>query len=319
MNTTHTRALLLALATSTLTSGCFDLDSFVLNGKPCAAGYDDEICDDKNMCSACDDDFDFAKFGLPAGSAHHPIPLSDGETNDAVFVPGGNGPLANSDGTGAFTIVFSHGNFGGIEHYLNRVALLAKTGANVIAVDYRSFGKSTDTKEPAEALFMSDADAALAFVPEILAAEGLDPEQPLALYGYSAGALSAVEMAVQAPPCTLMLEAPWPSVEAFTADSTFTGVPGSFVTSGGWDNISKLTTYRGPLLQLHGTLDFTVQIELGRQVFAAADSADKTMLEVEGAAHGNWLREGEEADVPHTIGESAYVDLLVEHLTGRCR
>lgn len=315
----HHLLLLSAITTSSFAAGCFDLDSFVFNGKPCSAGYDDEICDVDNMCTACEDDFDFAKFGLPTTSTHHPIPLADGETNDAVFVPGGNGPLANNDGTAPFTIVFSHGNFGGIEHYLNRVALLAQTGANVVAVDYRSFGKSSDTAEPAEAVFMSDTDTALAFVPEILAAEGLDPQQPLALYGYSAGALSAVEMAVQAPPCTLMLEAPWPSVDAFTADSTFSGVPGSFVTSGGWDNISKLASYRAPLLQLHGTLDFTVQIELGRQVFAAADSADKTMVEVEGAAHGNWLREGEDPDVPHTIGEAAYVDLLVEHLAGRCR
>lgn len=311
--------ILLAAATSSFASGCFDLDSFVLNGKPCAAGYDDEQCDVKNLCAACDEPFDFAKFGLPASSTHHPIPLPDGETNDAVFVPGGSGPLASTDGTAPFTIVFSHGNFGGIEHYLNRVALLSKTGANVIAVEYRSFGKSSDTSEPSEAVFMGDADTALAFVPEILAAEGLDPAQPLALYGYSAGALSAVQMAVQGTPCTLMLEAPWPSVEAFTADSTFTGVPGSFVTSGRWDNISKIATYRGPLLQLHGTQDFTVQIELGRQVFAAADGADKTMLEVEDATHGNWLRDGEDPDVPHTIGEAAYVDLLVEHLAGRCR
>ena len=125
------RAALVLTATSSL-SACLDLDSFVMNPRHCSVGYSDDDCALKKMCTPCDEAYPFADFGLPAASARRqPILLADGETNDAWFFPSSGGALADT------TIVFSHGNFGSLEHYLNRAGLLWATGANVFAVDYR--------------------------------------------------------------------------------------------------------------------------------------------------------------------------------------
>ncbi len=321
------RSLLIVVATLS-SSACLDLDSFVMNPAHCSRGYTAEQCTNKKMCTPFAEDYPFAAFGLPADTAtRHPIELADGEENDAWFFPGsGDGLLADD-----VTIVFSHGNFGSLEHYLNRAALLWATGANVFAVDYRGFGQSSSVREASEAEFMDDARRAWDAVPEVLAAHGLDPEQPLALYGYSAGALSAVEMAVShrtslndavSTPCSLVLEAPWPSAGRFTDDSSFIGVPGSFVTTGAWDNITKLRDYDGAYLQLHGTADLTVRFELGLEVFDAVATANKTLVEVDSAQHGNYLgvqADNVAKDVPAVLGEEAYVRLVAEQIGRDCR
>ncbi|MDP2344051.1 MAG: alpha/beta hydrolase [Deltaproteobacteria bacterium] len=292
-------------------SGCFDLDSFVWNPKHCSLrsaesfGEKDELCEDKNMCTACGDPLPFEKFGIPADKAtQHPIVLEEDKTNDSWFVASSGGPLSD------VTIVFSHGNFGGIEHYLNRVALLFQTGANVYAVDYRGFGQSSTTAEPTELQFQSDTAFARDGLPAILQEHGVSTSA-VVLMGYSAGALSAVEMAVTDPSCGIVLEAPWPSVQAFADDSTFIGVPGSFVTTGTWDNISKMATYKQPYLHLHGSEDQTVRIELGEEMFDASPSTQKEFLAVEGAQHGNFLgKEGEIPDVAETLGQREYVEKI---------
>ena len=177
-----------------------------------------------------------------------------------------------------------------------------------------------------EALQRSD-QAVQKVVNAVLAAEGKDPGKPVAIYGYSAGALSGVEMAVLPTPadgggsCSLILEAAWPSVDAFARDSTFIGVPGSFLTTGGWDNISKIREYSGSYLHLHGTEDLTVRETLGRELFDAAGTTAKQFISVEGAAHGNFIEgvdDGVELDVAATLGERAYLDLITAQVAGNC-
>jgi hypothetical protein len=315
----------LALPALSLVSGCLELDSFVMNPRHCSIGYSDDDCALKKLCTPCGEDYPFADFGIaPELATRHPIELEDGETNDAWFIaadPSATGALAD------VTVVFSHGNFASLEHYLNRVALLWRGGVNVFAVDYRGFGQSSDVAEASEAQFMADTAAAWNQIPAVLVAEGKDPGKPVAIYGYSAGALSGVEMAVSPTPadgggaCSLILEAPWPSVDAFARDSTFIGVPGSFLTTGGWDNISKIREYSGSYLHLHGTEDLTVRETLGRELFDAAGTTAKQFISVEGAAHGNFIEgvdDGVELDVAATLGERAYLDLITAQVAGDC-
>lgn len=295
-------------------AGCFDLDSFVWNPKHCST-ITDELCEDKEMCTKCGDPLPFEKWGVPQENVtQHAIELEDGETNDSWFVASKGGPLED------VTIVYSHGNFGGIEHYLNRVGQLFNTGANIYAVDYRGFGQSSDEAEPTEAQFLSDTHAARDGVAAVLEGHGVSPTA-VVLFGYSAGALSAVEMAVSDDSCGLLLEAPWPSVQAFADDSTFIGVPGSFVTTGTWDNITKMRKYEKPYLHFHGSNDQTVRVELGREMFDGCPSENKGFIEVEGATHGNFLgKEGEEKDVPATLGEDVYVEEVTSFIDGlSCR
>jgi len=305
-------------------AGCFDLDSFVMNPKHCSVGYSEDDCGKKKLCTPCGEDLPFADFGVPAELVTRtPIALDDGETNDAWFIAADPASSLRD-----VTVVFSHGNFGGLEHYLNRAALLWRAGVNVYAVDYRGFGQSSDVREATEAQFMNDTRVAFAGVPAVLEAQGLSPSSPVGLYGYSAGALSAVEMAVQPTPdggggvCSLILEAPWPSVDTFARDSTFIGVPGSFLTTGPWDNIAKMRTYGGSYLHLHGSEDTTVRQTLGRELFDAAGTTAKRFVGVDGAAHGNFIEgidDNVELDVPAVLGTAAYLDLITAQLGGDCR
>ncbi len=291
-------------------AGCFDLDSFVWNPRHCSAPSD-ELCAEKNVCTPCGEPLPFEKVGIPVEKVtRHPIALEDGETNDSWFVASAGGALSD------VTIVFSHGNFGGLEHYLNRVGLLFETGANIYAVDYRGFGQSSTTAEPTEAQFLSDTSRARAGLPAILQEHGVS-SSAVVLMGYSAGALSAVEMGVTDSSCAMVLEAPWPSVQAFADDSTFIGVPGSFVTTGAWDNITKMRSYTKPYLHLHGTEDQTVRIELGEELFDGAGSSEKELVRVDGADHGNFLgKEGDIPDVPAVLGAEAYAQKLATFVGG---
>jgi pimeloyl-ACP methyl ester carboxylesterase len=293
-------------------SACFNLDSFVWNPKHCSTvDVDDPNCTDKEMCTACGGALPFQKWGIaPARVTQHPIELADGETNDSWFIASEGGDLDD------VTIIFSHGNFGGIEHYLNRVAVLADTGANIYAVDYRGMGQSSTAAEPTEAQFLDDTQRARAFARDVIASHGKDPER-VVLMGYSAGALSAVAMADDDSSCGMVLEAPWPSVHAFAGDSTFIGVPGSFVTQGQWNNIDPMRRYAEPVLVFHGEEDTTVRIELGRELFDAIAHDDKAFIAVAGAAHGNDLGKGDvDADVVTVLGRGEYVAEITNFIAG---
>lgn len=278
-------------------SGCFKLDGFVLNGRHCSIidGSDVALCEDSKVCTGCEDPYPFEAFGIPADAAtQQPIDIGGGETNDAWFLDAG------SD----ITVVYAHGNFAGIEHYINRLALLFNdVGVNVFAIDYRGFGKSSVEREPTEEEFMADARAAR----EQLAIDG-----PIAIMGFSVGALGAVEIARSSESCALVLENPWPSVQELADDSTFIGVPQSFVTTGAWDNIAKMPEVDEPLLHLHATEDLTVRLELGQRLFAAANEPKEIVI-VEGASHGNFGN-----DVPTVLGDE-YGALIAAHLDEHCR
>lgn len=286
------------------TTGCVKLDSFVWNARHCSIidGSDAALCETSKVCTPCDEPYPFAKFGIDdALATQTPVDIGGGETNDAWFIDAG------SD----VTVVYAHGNFASIEHYINRVALLVNdVGVNVFAIDYRGFGKSSITTEPTEEEFMADVQAARAHVDTLdsLVTEG----SPIAIMGFSAGALGAVEIARTSENCALVLENPWPNVQVFADDSTFIGTPQSFVTNGAWDNISKMPEVTEPLLHLHATEDLTVRLELGQRLFAAANEPKEIVI-VEGATHGNF---GE--DVPTTMG-ATYGETIAAHIDTNCR
>jgi pimeloyl-ACP methyl ester carboxylesterase len=316
---TPRRALLPLVVTAVpllASPGCFSLDTFVWNPTHCSnVDPASDECALKDICTPCGQRLPFSKYGIADERAtQHPIPLDDGQTNDSWFLAAD--PALGGAARAALTVVYSHGNRGGIEHYMNRAALVWRTGVNVLAVDYRGMGQSSDPAEPTEEQFRADTAAAVRALPGILASHGLPADGAVIVAGYSAGALSAVAMVTDATAvnhCGLLLEAPWPSVQAFSTDSTFIGVPGSFLSNGSWDNDTRLRGYTGPYLHLHGTDDETVRVALGQKTFAGVGSDDKEFVEVEGAAHGNYLGErgdGVLPDVAATLGEAAYLELI---------
>ena len=66
------------------------------------------------------------------------IPTTDGiGTLDAYFIEShGENPALKDT-----TIIYNHGNFAGIEHYIPRLQFLYDAGYNIFVWDYRGYGK----------------------------------------------------------------------------------------------------------------------------------------------------------------------------------
>jgi uncharacterized protein len=304
MNRMLSLALLAAGASS-----CFSLDGFIWNPRHCTGVNAESIagttCTEQGICSTCDEPYNFAAVGIPDELVSVvPTELSDGQRNDAYFI-------ASSGARADVTILYAHGNFGGIEHFMERIALLHATGANVFVIEYRGFGKSTDTATPSEGQLHDDVGRARGQLEDILATRGLPSR--VVLFGYSAGALATVELAATSSGCGLMLEAPFPSTQTFADDSTTIGVPQGFITRGAWDNLSRIKDVTMPLRVIHGTADTFIRVELGEQLVEAANEP-KEFLPIAGAGHGNGG-----GDIVETLGNEAYTELITEFLDANCQ
>jgi alpha-beta hydrolase superfamily lysophospholipase len=191
------------------------------------------------------------------------------------------------------TVLYLHGARWNMNGSVFRIARWHELGFNVLAVDYRGFGKSTDLLPSEES---ATEDARLAF-------EELKRRQPDAsrryLYGHSLGGALAIDIAARE------LRADPSAVAGVIIESTFTSIPD--VVRGmkwGWvpgiglavtqpfDSVSKIRDVRAPLLVLHGTSDSVVPHTMADTLYEAAGSREKTLVKIEGGTHSGSSRTG---------------------------
>ncbi len=316
---------LLGLA-ATLLAGCLDLDSFVYNPIHCSTVGPD-TCEDSGRpswdqaCVPCAEPYDWTRSydwretTLDAGTpdvrpvatdvTQHVIPSDDGEAElDAWYVPAHGEVPALAD----TTILYNHGNYMGIEHYLPRVRFLHEAGYNVFVWDYRGYGKSMPDQTPSTEQFLADGRTARAFAE----ARVPDPSK-LIVYANSLGGIPAVEMSVDDPPCALMLEAAFTSMQSIAHSNSGVLFPESFFSQNGFDNKAKMEGYAGPLLMMVGGEDDYFAEEDERDVFDAA-AGPKEFHVTEGAFHG--LSSGGVPEAGLTPYFSVMRDFLEEHAPG---
>jgi uncharacterized protein len=191
------------------------------------------------------------------------------------------------------TVLYLHGARWNMNGSVFRIARWHELGFNVLAVDYRGFGKSTDLLPSEET---AADDARLAF-------EELKRRQPDAsrryLYGHSLGGALAIDLAARE------LQADSNAVAGVIIESTFTSIPdmvrgmkwgwvpgiGLAVTQP-FDSVSKIGDVRAPLLVLHGTSDSVVPHTMADTLYAAAGSREKTLVKIEGGTHSGSSRTG---------------------------
>lgn len=258
------RPLLLALLT--LTMGCINLDGLAHNAVHCSS-VGPETCEDKpywdKVCAPCDQAYDFERSfdwmpgTLTPNQVVRPIPnasivevkvpTTDGlGTLDAYFIPahGENAALVNT------TLIYSHGNYASIEHYMPRIQFLYELGFNIFVWDYRGYGKSEPANVPAGETFAADArliqEKAKEYAPD---------QDKVIVYGVSLGAIPSVEMSITDPPCALLLEVPFTSIQGIATGSAGASIPGGFITSGSYENHRKLEGYQSPAFFMAGTAD----------------------------------------------------------------
>src|SRR3954447_18196353 len=126
------------------------------------------------------------------------FPTDDGERLLAWWVP------ARGDAIGH--VLLCHGNAGNIGDRIAHVELLSAAGFDVLAFDYRGYGRSSG--RPSEQGLYRDARAAHE---AMLGREGVDPARVIYL-GESLGGAVALALALERPPAGVILQSAFTSV-----------------------------------------------------------------------------------------------------------
>ena len=176
------------------------------------------------------------------------------------------------------TILYFHGNAGNLTDRADNILFLTNLPANVLAVDYRRFGKS-EGPFPTEEGVYRDARAAYDY---LVKERGIDPAR-LVLLGQSLGTAVAVNLAAEREVAGLILEAGFPSAPRVAQRSLV--LPGlRFIMRSRFDSASKLKRIRKPVLVAHCTDDLVIPLDLGEELFAAA-SQPKTFVRYDATCH----------------------------------
>jgi len=298
-----------------LCTSCLNLEGFIFNGIPCTE-VGPETCEEVDdpwgkVCARCPEPYDWARDypwidgTLAPGQTIRPVP-DERITQFSVPTDDGEGELdawlLESHGEdprlATTTILYSHGNFAGIEHYQPRARMLYEAGYNVLIWDYRGYGKTTPHEHPTSEQFMDDAQTIRRW------ARGVVPDETRVLiYGYSLGGLPAMEMATASPGCALILEAPFTSFEQVVETNTTLSLGERFFSEGRYDNLAKAQTLDTPLFVMVGSEDRTTPEVSVRRLYEQAP-APKDLWVLDGVGHG--IRSG---GVPEA-GLSTYLERI---------
>ena len=197
-------------------------------------------------------------------------------------------------GRGEATLVWFHGNAGNISHRIENVAEIhTLLGVNIFIFDYRGYGNSDG--EVSEKGTYLDAEGAMAYI----RTRGDVDQQRLVLFGRSLGGAVAAEVATKNDVHAVVLESAFSSVQAM-ARRHYPFLPGiGAIVRTKYDTLSKLKDVHAPVMVLHGDRDETVPIEIGRELFEAANPP-KRFFTIEGAGHND----------TYTVGGTSYYEAL---------
>jgi uncharacterized protein len=174
------------------------------------------------------------------------------------------------------TLVWSHGNGGNIAGRVDVLLALAARGLNVLAYDYRGYGKSEG--RPYEAGVYLDAQAAY----DSERRRGV-PATRIISFGESLGGAVSIDLA-STRPCA-----------GVAVVSTFTSMrdvarhhfgPLSFLVGSQFDALARIRDLAVPILVAHGDCDEVVPFALGERLFTAANHP-KRFVPAVGAHHND--------------------------------
>lgn len=179
-------------------------------------------------------------------------------------------------------VLFCHGNgehVGVLGEWADR--LRREQRVAVFIFDYRGYGRSQG--EPYEQGVLEDGEAALQWLAE---RAGIPAGQTV-LYGRSLGGGVAVHLASVHGARGLILDRTFDSLVGVAAN-LYRWLPVRLVMRNRYASIEKIPSYRGPLLQLHGTSDVLVPLESAQRLYAAASSTQKRFVAITGMGHNDF-------------------------------
>ena len=184
-------------------------------------------------------------------------------------------------------LLWFHGNAENIGYNVDHIRVLARLGVNILAVDYRGYGRSEG--KPDEAGVYRDADAAY----EYLVTQRHFRAEDIIIYGHSLGGAVAVNLASRRLCGGLIMQSSFTSVREM-AKRAFAVSILAYVAKSRFDSLGLIPQVHAPILIAHGTQDDVVPFAMGQQLYAAAPEP-KRFYAIEGAGHNNMLGAGGKA------------------------
>jgi alpha-beta hydrolase superfamily lysophospholipase len=196
------------------------------------------------------------------------IETDDGERLHGWWVAAPEPPIGH--------VLLCHGNGGNVGDRVPHIAYLTDAGFDVLAFDYRGYGRSTGrATEPGT---YRDARAARRALLERAGSERV-------LYlGESLGAAVALELAHHHPPARLILQSPFTSIRDM-ARLHYPVVPRALVPDA-YPSLRLVGELEIPLLVLHGERDDIVPLLHGVELYEAA-TCPKRLVTFPGAGHND--------------------------------
>jgi len=180
------------------------------------------------------------------------------------------------------TLVWSHGNAGNIAGRVDIAFALAARGLDVLAYDYRGYGRSDGI--PSEKGVYLDAEAAYE--------EAARRRLPVIAFGESLGGAVSIELATVRPCAAVAAVSTWTRLQDVARRHYG---PLAAIVGDRFDSLARIGTLSVPLLVAHGDADDIVPFALGERLFAAAREP-KRFLRVPGAGHNDVFERTEVLD-----------------------
>lgn len=182
------------------------------------------------------------------------------------------------------TFLYCHGNTGSIAHRIGVFTHLRGLKVNVLAFDYRGYGRSAGS--PSESGLFQDVRAAHDHLVDKLG----QPPSEILLFGHSLGGAVAIDCALDRPVAGLVVQSSFTHIRD-AAKAMFPTLPLHLAATRQFRSIEKVDKIAVPKLFIHGDCDETVPVELGRRLFQAA-SEPKELYIVRHAGHNDVHRHG---------------------------
>ena len=212
----------------------------------------------------------------PDGVEEVDLAVGNGDVVHAWYVR-----AARSD---APTLLFLHGARRNLYGNQTRIERWQALGFNVLAIDYRGFGRSTE-RLPSEQTAIEDTRVAFA---ELLRREP-DPNKRY-LYGYSLGGALAIDLAAREDGLAgVILESTFTRIGDLVQRSKWGWVPGlSMLITQEFDSLARIELVNEPVLLIHGTQDSIIPHQMADELASAVGHLGhplRRVVKVDGAGH----------------------------------
>jgi hypothetical protein len=181
-------------------------------------------------------------------------------------------------------LLWFHGNAENIGYGLEHLMFYSRLAVNVLAVDYRGYGKSEGS--PDETGVYRDADAAYDY---LVRERHIQPKN-IIVFGHSLGGAVAIDLASRHECGGLIVQSSFTSAKDM-ARRMFRVPLFEYIPRSQFNSLAKIRRVRAPILIVHGTRDEVVPFSMGQRLFAMAPEP-KFFFPVGEAGHNDVVEVG---------------------------